>query len=243
MEFLQWLTSSVRDKMVYFSLDEKQSEYHPFDNACIRGRYDWRSIPVVYKFQTKSNRPLRLLNLRIDNIGGRNIHVLANTNTPLPLEYILSLKDQDDTLMTCIDTSLECNKLILLMIRELDLDVDGYVAFNDQSEVALLISEANDIFESDIEMKVFNIVLTYWYSFGNDDIDMRKIYEDTPLYERLLFVDNETDEFCAGQWVYYDNYMMHLSDDIRLIYTSYIPVKNNWEEQIRNTIINDLLID
>lgn len=176
VDFMSWL--QIPDtKYVWFSLDERQSEYLPFSDGCGRGRYEkYTVIPAVYKFQSK--RPLNLLNLRVEN----DKCILANTNDPIPSQYI---EDYDIAIMRMID--------------ELGLCIDGYVCFNDGPEIALIIDDISSIVNDNVEIKLFNVVETLQQTFN--DCNIREDYLKDK--DRYTIADSKTDLFYANKPVNY----------------------------------------
>lgn len=251
-QFLRWIRYDLSTKFVYFSTDEKQSEYHPLTND---DRYfeSTLDIPVVYKFQLKKNRKLRLLNIRIEkNDNDEYYHVFANTNDPLPIDSIISYSKGE-----CINTLKECNKYILNWIEDIQKlynlkRIDGYVCFNDQSEVALILPESNNPlypFISLIELKVFNVIKTEYDSFEDEwSIDRDEShgsiiddYLNKSIDERKKMIEREVNDFIGEGYILY-NFMMYTDNPkLKIIYTPYVPSEENVEEQIINIIKYELV--
>ena len=151
----------ILNKYLWTSIDYEQSLYHIYDSNCRRyiqylyqNKIMW---PRLYTLHPKL--PIKLLNLEIRNVKGKNIHYLKNGD--IKLYDIMSQVGIIPQKNNCSDESFEndCNSKILDFLYRLNqrynTNIIGYYCDNDQHEIAIYDSTYLKIKDNTLLSKIY----------------------------------------------------------------------------------------
>lgn len=247
LDFLQWLLKPEK-KYIWFSIDEKQSEYHIFAGA-VYYYVGKDRFPTLYRLTV--SKTLKLLNLTIKD----GEHYLVGDELVSLRKFLASygMIPELEQLMekgVCKNLLSECNAIIInlidIMNQRFGLGLDGYSCFNDEAEISLIVNNIS-LFDSIL----FKTLHMKHMTNSLKENDPENFYYEDNDYGTLKGLSHTLDDMGStfGPFVQYIDYMMDKCNDCNfdIVYTDYVQIVNTnlSIEDVGNLIVslnNDMVV-